>query len=470
MAISVNFWTYSKKTNSTAIPASGSASVTFQMELKEPCSAIHPTLVIAASDFISSSVAPTIYNYCQIPSFQRYYHVIDWVYNAGVWEVSLIVDPLGSWKSAIGTIECLIERSSYTFDGSIMDTIYPAKTNFDIQHIGVSGGWYNIAPSGGSYILGCISYQNYNNIGAIAYYACSQTDLGNLMDFLFGNSIYTSSNIIEMGQGLYQSFFNPFQYVVSCLWLPFAADTFGDARQSIKVGYWETGIQAYRVTTGGRRIFVNATIPNHPQAATRGAYLNQSPYTRLTLYLPPFGNIAVDTRGLVKGNYLYCPVNIDHITGEATIRINITSSSSISEYNYLTERTAQIGVPIQLAQVWNEYNTNPTGLVQDILAEGILSLIGSTVGSSINCGTPRVTTAGANGSFINYMLMPELIAEYARISDDRNSDLGKPLMQVKTINTIPGYIKAIAPPIALPITDQETKMIKDAMENGFYYE
>ena len=46
----------------------------------------------------------------------------------------------------------------------------------------------------------------------------------------------------------------------------------------------------------------------------------------------------------------------------------------------------------------------------------------------------------------------------------------KPLMQVKTISSIPGFIKAINPPIALPITETETQMIKEFMENGFYYE
>ena len=118
----------------------------------------------------------------------------------------------------------------------------------------------------------------------------------------------------------------------------------------------------------------------------------------------------------------------------------------------------------------NEYTTNPTGLLSDILAEGILSLIGTTVGSSINCSTPKVTTSGANGSFVNFMLYPGLVVEHAKISNDDNANWGKPLMQVKTISSIPGFIKAINPPIALPITETETQMIKEFMENGFYYE
>ena len=472
MAIAVEFYTYSKKRNSTAFPSAG--GTTFNMELKEPTSALNPTLWVAARDLPVPTVAPTIYNYASIGAFQRKYFVDDWVYNAGVWEVSLKIDPLGSWKSGIGTISCMVERSSYTYDGTIMDTSYPAKTDFEITNIeGFSSPWANVAPSGGAYILGCINYQSSNNVGAVTYYACSQAQLSSVLNFLFGNSIYNASSITEMGQGLYESFFNPFQYIVSCLWLPFPASSFGDTQTDIKVGYWSTGINAIMVTALGRRTYFSCTIPDHPQAAARGAYLNQSPYTRLTLYAPPFGNIPVDTRGLAVGNYLYCPVVVDHITGEATMRVNISprgGSSVLSEFRYLTERTAMLGVPIQLAQVMNEYTTNPTGLLSDILAEGILSLIGTTVGSSINCSTPKVTTSGANGSFVNFMLYPGLVVEHAKISNDDNANWGKPLMQVKTISSIPGFIKAINPPIALPITETETQMIKEFMENGFYYE
>ena len=473
MAIAVEFYTFSKKRNSTAFPTTG--AITFNMELKEPTSALNPTLWVAARDLPVPGAAPTIYNYAHVAAFQRYYFVSDWVYNAGVWEVSLTVDPLGSWKTGIGSISTYVERSSYTYDGTVMDTLYPAKTNFTITNVsGFSSPWSNVAPSGGAYILGCINYQSSNQVGAISYYACTQAQLSNVLNFLFGNSIYNSSNITEMGQGLYESFFNPFQYIVSCIWLPFPASSFGDTQTDIKIGYWSSGIQAYMVTSLGRRTYVSCTIPDHPQAAARGVYLNQAPYTRMTLYIPPFGNIPVDNRGLALGKYLYCPVVVDHITGEATIRVNITpdgtGGTTLSEFNYLTERTSMLGVPIQLAQVMNEYSKNPTSLLSDVLAEGILSVIGTTVGSSINCSTPKVTTSGANGSFINFMLYPGLVVEHALLVDENNSCLGRPLMQTKTISSIPGYIKAIDPPISLPITETETQMIRQYMTDGFYYE
>lgn len=469
MAIAVDFYTFSKKRNSTSFPTSGATQ--FNMELKTPTSAINPTVWIAARDLPVPTAAPTIYNYAVIGAFQRKYFVKDWVYNAGIWEVSLMVDVLGSWKTGIGSTSCYVERSSFASNGNIMDNLYPAKTDFDITHVNTACAWYNIAPSGGSYILGCINYQSSNSIGAITYYACTQSNLNSVLNFLFGNSIYQASNITEIGQGLYSSFFNPFQYIVSCIWLPFSTGTFGDTQTDIKVGYWSTGINATMVSNLAHKTYVTATIPNHPQKASRGNFLNHAPYTKLTLYIPPFGNIPVDTRYTEVGNYLYCPVYVDHITGEATIRVNITaSSSSLADNKFITERTAMMGVPIQLAQVMNEYSKNPTGILSDMLAEGILSVIGTTVGSSINCSTPTVTTSGANGSFINFIMPPGLIVEHAKIVNEDNSDFGRPLMEVRTINTIPGYIKVVNPHPALSATDDELQLITQFMEDGFYYE
>ena len=469
MAIAVDFYTFSKKRNSTSFPTVG--AVSFNMELKEPTSALNPTLWVAARDLPVPGAAPTIYNYAHVAAFQRYYFVSDWVYNAGIWEVSLTVDPLGSWKTGIGTMSCYVERCSSTYDGNIMDNLYPAKTDFSITHVAASCSWYSVTPSGGCYVLGCINYQNSNSVGAVSYYACSQSVINSVLNYLFGNSIYQASSITEMGQGLYESFFNPFQYIVSCIWFPFSTSSFGDTSTGIKVGYWDTGISAIMVSNLAQKTYVTATIPDHPQKATRGAFLNHSPYTKLTLYVAPFGNIPIDTRFTEVGNYLYCPVYIDHITGEATIRVNISSSSGTSTENkFITERTANIGVPIQLAQVMNVYSKSPTGVLGDMLAEGILSVIGTTVGGSINCSTPTVTTSGANGAFINFLMAPGLIVEHAKIVDEDNSDFGRPLMQVKTLNTIPGYIKVINPHPALPITDAETQMITKHLEEGFFYE
>lgn len=471
MSIAVDFYTFQKKVNSTKVPSSG--AVTFNCNLKEPTSALNPTILLAARDLPTPAAAPTIYNYANITAFQRKYFITDWVYNAGIWEISMKVDPLGSWKTGIGTIQCYVERAASASDGTIMDTLYPATTDYKITHINTACAWYNVAPSGGCYIIGCINYQSSNSIGAVAYYACTQAQLNSLLNFLFGTSIYTNSNISEISQGLYASFFNPFQYIVSCIWFPFASATFGSVTTDIKVGYWSTGINATIVSNVAHKTYVTATLPDHYQVA-RGSYLNYAPYTEITLYIPPFGCIPLDTSYRRIGNYLYSPVYIDHLTGEATIKVNITaSSSSLTEDKPMCERTATIGVPIQLAQVMYEYSaSSATSFLTQLVTQGITSILGSAsgIGNTAGQGAPTVSTSGANGSFINFIMPPGITVKHSTVVADDPTDNGKPLMQIKTINTLSGYIKCMDVPVSLPITAEEADMIKSYMENGFYYE
>ena len=473
--MTIEFYTYSKKVNSTAVPQIGSGTSYTNCVLKDETSILNPTILLTVSGMPLPTTAPVLFNYAYISKFSRYYFVNDWRYVNGVWEVALSVDYMGSWKSGIGSVSCYIERCSSTFDGNVMDTLYPTKTDFSIQSVSVATPWYNIAPSGGMYVIGTIAYQPAgapNTIGAVTYYACTKAQLIAVLEFLFGNSIYTASNITEMGQGLYQSFFNPFQYVVSCIWFPEVSSAFGSSQATVKVGYWDTGIQAIAMDVITATHSATCTIPDHPQSS-RGNYLNYAPYTKLTLYVPPFGCIPVDTRFRDIGNYLDCTIRVDHVTGEATLRVNISPTSTSHIYtNYITERTAMFGVPIQLAQVLNQYDIGGSliGTGIGMALDAITSVIGTSVGSSINPSTPTVSTSGSNGSFLSVTNDSRLIVEHALLVDEDKNNQGRPLMDVRTISNIPGYIKAINPPVSLPVTEQETEWIKNTMESGFYYE
>ena len=130
------------------------------------------------------------------------------------------------------------------------------------------------------------------------------------------------------------------------------------------------------------------------------------------------------------------------------------------------------GVPIQLAQVLNQYDIGGSliGTGIGMAMDAITSVIGTSVGSSINPSTPTVSTSGSNGSFLSVTNDSRLIVEHALLVDEDKNNQGRPLMDVRTISNIPGYIKAINPPVALPVTEQETEWIKNTMESGFYYE
>lgn len=464
---------FSKRPNSTKEPNPMDASRKEipDVQLKEGCSFLSPTLILSA-DALGSGFSPVKYNYVSIPYWQRHYFIKDWRYNAPYWEVDLTVDVLASFKFAIGETQAYILRSSALNNGAITDTFYPAKSDPIIVRTPVACSWYGVAPSQGCYVMGIINYQTSSRVGAISYYALTSYQLGQILNFLFSDRIYNAESLYDVEAGLFKAMFNPFQYITSCTWFPFSITAFGSTQTDIKVGYWSTAINGIMVSALAEKTFVTAQIPHHPQVA-RGQYLDRAPYHRMTLYIPPFGSIPIDTNILSNGYYLYSGVMIDHITGQATIRISTCSGPDNLDDTYIiTERSGQIGVPVQLAQVLTDNMhtvTSAAGAVGSLLSGNILGAI-SGAANALESQMPKVSTSGANGSFVAFIQSPVLISEFMQLTEENNSEFGKPLYSTMKIKNIPGYVLCGEADHPFPATDAERQIINNFLKSGFYFE
>ena len=292
------------------------------------------------------------------------------------------------------------------------------------------------------------------------------------MAYMYSENIYNAENISEISDGLFKSLFNPIQYIVSCTWFPFSVQSFGSSVDEIKIGYFFTHVNGTVVSALAQKTYITATIPDHPQI-NRGTYLNHAPYTRLTLYVPPFGSIPIDTNFTELGKYLYSPVVIDHLTGVATLRVSICQDSyHLNEYNVLTERSAMIGVPIQISQILPDYMATIASIGQasaSALSGNIAGAISGVV-SAINSQMPKVSSLGANGSFIECIESPVLIAEHLRLTEENKTEYGRPLCSTMTIKSIPGYIQCGEDDHSFPCTKAEADIINQYMKDGFFYE
>lgn len=472
--MNVYLFGYSKKKNSTAQPALNTGTHFNNVQLKEETSVLNPVLLFNPnSTGMPTPFTPSYFNYAYISEFARYYFIADWVYKNGLWECSLNVDVLASFKTAIGSTSAYIERSASASNGNITDALYPATTDVQIVSATIANSWTQVAPSGGCYVIGVINYQSSHHVGAISYYACTSAQLNSLLSFLFSNNIFQSSNITEMGEGLFKSLFNPFQYIVSCMWFPASASIYGSTSSNILVGYWDTGVSAIMVDAVTDVRFVTGTIPDHPQIA-RGAYLNYAPYTKITLYCPPFGSIPIDPFFTKVGKYLYAKVSIDVTTGQALMQVSFRANTS-DPYTSKScaEKSAMMGVPIQLAQVLSDYSGAMSTLASGFgggIAGAVMGAIGATVQSALASQTPKVSTSGSNGSFNSFTIAPELVVEHYRIADEDNTDLGRPLMSTRTISTLSGYIKCAEGHFSGACMDSEKEAVNNYMTSGFYYE
>ena len=459
---------FSKRRNSTLKPETGSG-LDVNCTLKEPTNFLNPVIIISPAVLGSTAVAP-IYNYVWIPKFFRYYFVDDWTYNGGLWEGTLSVDVMASFKESISGLSCYVERAESAYNGDIIDNMFPATDDYTIQNVSIGCDWAGRTIANGCFIVGIISGENAGGrLGAISYYALTSDELKSLMTFLFSNNIWNSSNITEIGEGLFKSLFNPFQYIVSCMWFPIYINAISTVSKQIQVGYWNTGITAHGVSlyvTG--TLSGQATLPDHPQIS-RGAYLNYAPFSDYTLFLPPFGVIPIDASYRAVSDTLYYSAHIDILTGQSTLRVGFVNNGVA---HYFSERTQMLGVPVQLAQILSDYShsigmlTNPPSSILG----AVINTAGAVVMSAVEAQAPKVSTMGANGSLVNFVMPYGVICKFVHITGASNAILGRPLMETRTISTLSGYIKCRDVFANVPCLGPEKTMIEGIMTGGFYYE
>lgn len=487
--MTVELFNFSKRFNSTKVPTLGSGTSFTNVNLKDECSIFDPVITFAVSSFSVPTIAPTLYNYVSIPKFQRYYFIDDWVYVNGVWEAHLSIDVLGTYKTSIGNMSTLVERSASSYDGNVMDSFYPRTVNSSISSVSMASAFYGVAPSNGTFVLGIVGAPtilndtNYNNLGSVYYYAINMLGMRDLCSWLYSDNLWNSLNITDISNGLFKSMFDPMQYIVSCIYFPYDVFNFSSGTATtVKIGYWDTGVQAFGVAIYAMTSDITAQIPDHPQIS-RGAYLNYNPYTKATAYLPGVGSVPVDTSFRVGGNYIRARYLIDVHTGMADVKVAICSLAELNnstDGNVFYSTSFMFGVPIQISQALvqtissNGYSLGDiTNLFGNFVKTKIMpDLISSIGGTSVDYsgGYPSISSCGSNGSMNIAINKATLIVEHFRITDEDLAEFGRPLMQVKTINTLSGYIKCIDAHVDLPITEKEKKQITEYMTSGFFYE
>ena len=92
------------------------------------------------------------------------------------------------------------------------------------------------------------------------------------------------------------------------------------------------------------------------------------------------------------------------------------------------------------------------------------------ISSSALAAKATVEVMGQQGTAsIFYTQTLSLSGRFLPVADEDMSHRGRPLCQVRTINTLQGFILCDDADIAIPCTDREKSAIQAAMEAGFYY-
>lgn len=486
---------FAKKENSTKVPSSGTLTLALQGILKEPCSIMTPIIKI---ERLPADAIPGDYTYARWVQADRYYFIEDWVWVNGLWEVHMKEDVLATFKTEIGnSTEYVLRTDSTTdFNGEITDTTYPATTDIVSESYSLSN-IFTTDLTVGCYIVGIISGGTSQAVGAISYFAMTSAQFGALKDKLFSDDNLEIMGIIDSGgqqlvqdlsQEVLKTLYNPYQYIVSCMWFPFGKSAIPSTSPvtTIKIGWWDyplSGDRLYAQTFElGNEQFA---ITPHPQAS-RGSYLNVAPYTRRTL-LGRFGAVPIDTTLFTPGLKINISYMIDLITGQCYAKISSRNEyADPPEENLYIERNFLLGVPIQIAQVGTDYlgtavsaiNTIPQimgGAISGI-ASGKGAIMGAIAGgasgiyNTLQSAMPQVESSGQNGSFLAPINNTHVIEQFYKIVDEDIAHRGRPLCELRQLNTLSGFILCAEGEIDISCYDNERKEIVRYLTEGFFWE
>lgn len=502
------YTTFGKRVNSTKRP-SGDSAKSLNGYLREPCSILNPRFKI---ERLTADENPEGLSYAFIPNFQRYYFVNDWTWAECVWECSLTVDTLASWKTSIGECEEYILRHDSTtdFNGAISDTMYPATTDFSIESTAFQNPFVE-SLSQGTYILGIINGETADTVGAINYYAMTPTQFGALKTYLFSDEnlflmhILDNSTtpptplITDISIELLKTLYNPYQYISSCIWFPLPIENIpGTETSSIKLGWWSYPLSGKLVNTQTIALTESATMPEHPQVL-RGKYLDYAPYTKRILF-GKFGAYPVDTSYMEVGSVLINFYYVDLITGRAKVQFYVAETTGGLNRKMLGETDFLIGVPIQIAQIGVDYLGTAVNLIDTakhavggMIAGGLIGGTGLAIpgaGAALPAGAvagailssaggiyntiesamPQMRTSGTNGSFVSTYISTVLISQFFVITDEDITHKGRPLYSKRIIKNLNGFIQCADGDIQFPCMIAEKRIIGEHFTTGFFWE
>lgn len=520
----VQFFRANKLVNSTKQYSLSEASLTLRCELNSACSIVNPVLLINASAVDASKANVWVYNYCYIGIWGRFYHITDWVWSDGLWCAQCKEDVLASFRNDILNSTLYVMRSSFDRDGNLLyngaigDSKYPTTADSPTFLANAYENPYAFVE--GVYIAGVIN--NESNNGAVTYYAFNRVGFRQFCAALYNySSGWLDIDVTEISENLQKALVNPFQYVVSCMYLPINVqqiiDLSGEATTVIKFGWWSVRVSAgARIvnTTMATRQTISIPIPRHPSAANRGAYLNLSPYSIYTLRFYPFGTINIDSEAIAGWNTLDLYADLDLCTGKGILNICVNGFN-----NPFRTIECQVGVQIPTASLQTNYSSLVTGkqsvvaagaeavgaiskvqskrpdpseysgikgffgYVRDSL-KGVVSDVKESVEQSggitqvasdiLNTAIAATTTAeiqgmqGAAGLFLPQTLT--LSGRFLPVAPEDLGHTGRPLMQLRQLSTVRGFTVCKDGDVICNANDREKQTIKAYLEGGVFIE
>lgn len=490
--MNVYFFNFSKRANSTKTPAT-SAGVQKVVRLKHPTTAEAPYIIL-------NETAETLYDYAYIPKWGKYYHVMSQqALTAETTGYQLQEDYLASYKNEVLELTTYVVRSASDPDLYLHDDywMHNGVIHNKVQTVNAFTG-----DSDGCIVVGLVNGSPLQaGMGGISYVAFDVNEFRKLVTGLFSASTYSGSATDDV-----KYYFNPFQYIVSCYYVPLTPSAYagGETRLlNVGFGWWTYSATnaPYLLLGRGQKFTFNFT-----PGGTFANWTNRaSDWTNMEMYVPGIGFFSLDSA--YYGVELTGELSIDYATGACTLVIGVPASGNVPMKTVLS-KTGQFGKNIQLSQLsvdklqymedkYNyQYGTagamwsgigNIAGGILSGNAQGFASGISAGIGDFFSAGhkeemnnarfvktisNPALSLAGYNddSKFISDNASVKIFTHYYEPYHLPTTFIGGAKYQSVKLSTLSGFTQVLNGAVDINGTASEKQAIKNLLEGGFFIE
>lgn len=474
-----------KRVNSTK---NSTSFTSFTGTLKESCTVLEPTI-----EFNFGNAPPTGYNYMYIPDFRRFYWVT-WEFRGSAhWYAHGKVDVLASAKGEIGTASKYILRCASEENENIIDTKYPALITADWDYAATNPSFATDPAQGGTFVLGVVG-GNMSNIRTtgISYYALSGGEMQGLMTFMFNDyNMPNGSNWLDFtwdidftstAQNLpWKLMVNPFQYITSCVWLPFSVNAAWAA--TIKFAWFASNTTGHIPDSATQHLTfsVDCTALVTPSGGKK-KWEYSEPYSTYYINVPFIGMVKVPAVEIINSGHNY-HIGVSYIVDVRTGAAFVELTGALSTFAKIA---CQVGIPVPLGGAKLDYAGIASGVINTISSLGAtigaaatgnpmailsgLSTVRNGVSTALEFAQPVVSTSGSAGACAG---LGDAIIVYRKTLDttEKNpTEFGYPLCKTKTIASLSGFVQCADGDLDSALTDQEQLEIAKYLTEGFFYE
>ena len=444
----INLYRFGKNENELKIPSGVGTEV--DCYLKESTSVLNPVLIL---DF-----NPAIYNYLYIPDFKRYYFITDVRFIGNeTFEIQASCDVMGSWRESILNSTQYITRSASGWNKDILDNMFPATAGMKknvlwSQQLTAISDYRT-----GIFVLGVLGNKSGIDSLPVSYYALTYEQFKNLNAFLYNKESYGTM----ISDDIVKAFFNPLDYIVSCVFIPIKIDTEEWLDTNIEFGWFSTSIQCKLITYYSKEIAVYSfDFEKHYDD-----FRQSSPWSSYRIWLCN-EYFTIPPEKIYNAKHGSLGMTIDLVSGLAMFVLDI-------DYKPILKTVQQFGCPIAIAQTRQDWlgSISSTFATATNVVNGNLASVFDNVVDAVDSLVPEPSVRGTNGTLgTAYWQKTATLEEFYFTTVELNVlRVGRPVEKTDTIRNYSGFTKVKNAEVELQgAYESEFKSIASIMEGGFY--